>query len=266
MAVTTTEWKNDGWHTDDMIYDPPPKLADWDMVYCGCTKCIVTDYYLKNSIPPNNECLKEIAYEKALWEISRRRFEKISDPYPRCKEEWLAKHNPTPATDKQFAEWMSWGTPLKPEDIQTRKESIKKGWDTYKFDPIDMEHEQWKKRFYDIIHKTPMWAAFLAFGEEQYALYHEYMNLSNSIHTKEKYENADKKYKELATHIDKHGHIMWYTLKKIHELPKQKVVEENKVGRRQARRLRHDEESKAIMADTRVKKITNAQSYVVNDD
>ena len=259
-----TEWKNDGWHTDDVVVAcPQVELADWNKVYCGCHRCIHTDFYLKNSIPPNGECLKENAYEQALWELSRKRFEKIPDPYPRVTAEWRA--NQACATPEQMKVWMSWASP----ETFEKKDNSKKGWETYKFDPVDMEKDLWKNKFYDAIHMTPKWTAFIEFGKEQYMLYHDYMDFSNSIHTDEDYTKADKKYKELVTHIDRHGHIMWYTLKKNHTLPKHKVVEDAKVGRRQARRLKHDSESNAIMTtstDVRVKKIVGTQSYTAADE
>lgn len=236
-----TQWKNDGWHepidereyqkwfaslpqkTREDMLRPPPKKEDWEMVYCGCVRCIDTDYYLKNSVPANGVCLKVETYEKTLWEKSRKRFE----PPVECLSE----------PDKTY--------------------------DNYKFDPIDMEECAKRKDKFD----DPMWVSFIAFGREQYKLYHEYKALSEHTDTDDDYKKADKKYKELTTHIDKHGHILWYSLKKEHVPPKKvATTDSTKIGRRMERRLRNDAESNAILSDGRVKKIAVNQSYTVGDD
>lgn len=239
--LKTTEWKNDGWHepideiehqkwfaslpkkTQEDMLRPPPKLAEWGMVYCGCHKCINTDYYLKNSVPANGMCLKVDAYEKILWEKSRKRFEPLVD-----------------SPSEHY-----------------------KSWDTYKFDPIDMEEDVKYNTSFD----DPKWLSFIAFGREQYKLYHDYKASIENTTTEEDYKKADKKYKDLATHIDKHGHIMWYSLKKEHVPPKKSIATDpTKIGRRLERKLRNDSESNAILSDSRVKKITDTQSYMTNTD
>lgn len=207
---------------------PPPTLEEWQKVYCGCHRCIDTDYYLKNSVPPNDSCLKVDEYERRMWEKSRKRFEPIVDS---CFD----------------------------------KETTDKNWDTYKFDPIDME-EFFRKNNSNTSSK---WRAFIVFGNEQYMLYHEYMSFSKNVNADDYYKKADQKYKDLTTHIDKHGHIIWYTPKKSHLLVKEETRSDDKVGRRLARRLRNDTEMNAVLSDghdVRVKKISANQSYVIDEN
>lgn len=250
-----------------MNYQPPPKLADWGKVHCGCHKCIHTDYYLKNSVPPNGECLKEVAYEQMLWDRSRGRFEKLPDPFPRVTAEWRAKQKT--ASAEQMAVWMSWAKPETPEQTKTRKEKAideaKKGWETYRFDPLEME-EFMRKAWNTDVFETPKWKAFMVFGKEQYELHNNYKVLTDGIKTKEDYKNADQAYKELAAHIDKHGHIMWYGLKKNHKLPKEKPTESTKVGRRAARRLKNASESSSSTisrSEARDKMVATVQGYMM---
>ena len=116
------------------------------------------------------------------------------------------------------------------------------------------------------VFETAKWKAFKIFGKEQYELYDNYKDSCVDIKTKGDYTNADKLYRELAAHIDKHGHIMWYGLKKNHTLPKEKPTEVPKVGRRAARRLKNSSESSSSTvsrSEARDKMVVTTQAYML---
>lgn len=252
--------------TREMYLRPPPKLAEWQKTYCGCYKCIHTDYYLKNSVPSDGRCLKEVARDNEILEKSKRRF------FPTTTWDGFR-----PAKPEQITEWNTWLFSPEAETVYKRLESIeeeaKKKWASHKFDPFKMEETLERNAWLDnmsqenYIKTSPYWIAFMAFGREQYSLYMKYNNvITKSIKTKEEYNLADKLYKELTQHIDKHGHIIVDTPEKRHKLPKENLTDTPKMGRRAARKLRNTSDSSSSTVsrqEVRSSKVATVQSYMM---
>jgi hypothetical protein len=244
-----------------MYYPPSKPLEDWQKTYCGCYKCSQTDFYLINSIPPNGECLKEIAHEIELLERSKQRFS------PNLT---MVNVKPIP-TDKlkKVEELIAWlETPeakAVAEIVDSEEKKAKNLYEKTKWDPIQMEEYASKKKPDFITNEK--WIAYRAYGNEQYKLYKSYNDaISKGICSKEDYNNVDKIYKNLATHIDKHGHIIVDTLKKKHTLPKRQLPVSTKMGRKATRNLRNKSESSSSVAsasEARPNRVVEVQSYMM---
>ena len=249
---------------------PPPKLAEWAKVYCGCIKCVHTDYYLKGQ-KATSVCLKEEARLKQLWQRS---YEQLFPPVKKTAggDKWWGLGedfiNKMLGTSEGVAEWKAFN---EKKDAEIKK--LVERFDSRKWDPLEMavrnvENEAlWAgKPVWKYIAEEPEWVAYREIGHEQYKMHGDYAKVvAAGIKSKEDYAKADKLYKELGQHIDKHGHIMKDDLVKLHKLPKEKPTEAPKMGRRAARKLRNSSESSTATvsrAEARASKVATVQSYM----
>lgn len=249
---------------------PPVKLAGWQKVLCGCIKCVHTDYYLKGQRDVS-VCLKEEARLKELWQRS---YEQLFPPVKKTVggDKWWGLGedfiNNLLGTPEGVAKWKAFNDK---KDAETKK--IVESFSARKWDPLEMvgrsvEREaNWAgKPVWKYLAEEPEWVAYREIAHKQYKMHHDYVKkVAAGIKSKEDYAEADKLYKELGQHIDKHGHIMKDDLVKMHKLPKEKPTEAPKVGRRAARKLRNSSESSTATvsrAEARASKVATVQSYM----
>jgi hypothetical protein len=240
----------------------------WSYTYCPCDKS--PDYHTKH--PEEGMCRKEAAMIKDLWDRSKEQFfptpvKKLGGkPWWGLGEDFIARLS----TPEGEAEWKAF---IKENDA--RKKKIADKFAGVKWDPLKMaelQEKEWGCHWRESLKDTnPMWVAYMEIGHAQYRLHGDYVKVvADGIKSKEDYKKADRLYKELGQHIDKHGHIMYHGLKKLHMLPKEKPTEAPKEGRRAARRKAQAEAEKNASKsssstlsrqEVRAATVTNVQSY-----
>ncbi len=239
----------------------------WMETYCPCEKS--PDYHFKK--PEEGECRKIAARTAHLWQCSKEQF------YPPVKNSKGVDNNWW-GLGEDFIAWLR--TPKgnaafeafnKKEDARIK--AIVDKFDSRRWDPLEMveklEREaRWARMSEEKFKRTePEWVAYMEIGHAQYKIHGDYNKIvAGGIKSKEDYNKADKLYKELGQHIDKHGHIMSYQLEKLHKLPKEKSVDVPKEGRRAARRRKNASESSTSTVsrqEARASMVADVQSYML---
>jgi hypothetical protein len=257
--------QTDDW-TAPKVY-PVRTREDWEMTMCGCSDCWERNgCFDPMKIPNFGECFKTMARDKTLREKSRERFVASN------------KKGFRPAKPAQIAEWTAWLSSPELAEAQKRVASIeaaaKKIWETHQWDPVKMEQDllrfvpDEKKQTYTLT--SPAWIAYRAYGHEQSSLFYKYNKiLSNCVNTKEDYDEAEKAFKALTAHINKHGPIVMEMPEHKHKMPKEQLDGPKKIGRRAARRLKNASESSSSTlsrSEARSKLVASTQPYAKSDD
>jgi hypothetical protein len=257
----------DDWFAPSVL--PVRKEEEWEKVFCGCPDCWETRKYFLDDDANNHwnrwSCRKIAAYEAQLEAKAKKRF---------SPEVSMAGFKP--ASKAQLDTWKAWlSTPEIAnayDKIVEETEAAKAAYETTKFDPIAMERwieSRWPNERTNI-ERSPMWVAYNNYGKEQHALLKAYNKvLTNGIKTRRDYENADRLYKELTTHIDKHGRIITDALEKKHKLPAEKAAEIQKKGRRAMRAERNASNSSSSTVsrqEMRASRVVSVQPYMATGD
>lgn len=254
--------------TGTYVY-PARNEEEWEKTLCGCPVCWDKQSYFHKEDAHNHwnkgSCRKIEAYEAQLETKVKQRFSPA-----------VTMAGFKPASAAQIAEWTAWlSTPEAAKahnKVVEMTETAMATWNNHKFNPVAMEHGlagMWPAEKNKYM-RSPMWVAYENYGKEQYELLNAYNKiLTNGIKTKEDYIKADKLYKDLAAHINKHGRIITGALEKKHKLPEEKSTEAPKKGRRAMRAERNASDSSSSTVsrqEARAAKVVANQAYTASDE
>jgi len=210
---------------------------EWEKTMCGCNKCFHKGYFDPKKMPEHlGQCFKKMALEEELFKKSKQRFEPS-----------VSTGEFKPASREQIAEWTAWLSSREAKAAEQRLASMEEAainkFGETKWDPVKMEHDLLRyvpKKDHDIHVVTDLaWTAYRFYGNEQIGLLKNYKK-SSKVNTKEDYDKAEKAYKALSNHVNKHGQIIEEMPKHIHKMPKDIQHAAPKMGRRASRKAKRE--------------------------